>query len=235
MAKSSKGSAGGGNGGGSLALTGITPCGGMKSFLKTTAGAIGLALLMAGPASAASIESPPGAAPGAALATPPGAAVANARADLDGDRIEDTLGARIAASRAGDRFDVIVLFEGPDAVGRGRAAAGPFKVTREFSIINGFQAQLTGPQIRGLSRAPGLFRISGNAEVEMHDIPSNDDMGATDARAEFVDGNLDPIDGTGVTICVIDTGIDIPHELFVTKGMDSTRLFDAVAGGPADP
>ncbi|MCH8187867.1 MAG: S8 family serine peptidase [Proteobacteria bacterium] len=238
MAKSGNGSAGGGNGGGngggSLALTGITPCGGMKSFLKTTAGAIGLALLMAGPASAATIESPPGAAPGAALATPPGAAVANARADRDGDRIEDTLGARIAASRAGDRFDVIVLFEGPDAVGRGRAAAGPFAVTREFSIINGFQAQLTGPEISGLSRAPGLFRISGNAEVTAHDIPSNDDMGATDARMDFVDGNGNAIDGSEVTICVIDTGIDIPHELFVTKGMTSDRFFDAI-GGLADP
>ena len=238
MAKSGNGSAGGGNGGGngggSLALTGITPCGGMKSFLKTTAGAIGLAVLMAGPASAAPIESPPGAAPGAALAPPPGAAVANARADRDGDRIEDTLGARIAASRAGDRFAVIVLFEGPDAVGRGRAAAGPFAVTREFSIINGFQAQLTGPEISGLSRAPGLFRISGNAEVTAHDIPSNDDMGATDARMDFVDGNGNAIDGSEVTICVIDTGIDIPHELFVTKGMTSDRLFDAI-GGLADP
>ena len=109
MAKSGKPSGGGGNGGGSLALIGITsdaglieggmtPRGGLTSFLKTTAGAIALALLVAGPAGAAPIESPPGAAP----AAPPGAAVANARADLDGDRIEDALGARLAASQAGD-------------------------------------------------------------------------------------------------------------------------------------
>jgi PKD repeat protein/subtilisin family serine protease len=229
MAKFDKSSTGGGNGDGCLAIPGVTldsglledrttRFGGMNRFLKTTAAAIGLALLMAGPASAASIESPPGAAPSG----PPGAAVANAHADLDGDRIEDALAARIAASQAGDRFDVIVMFEGPDAVGRGRAAAGPFEVTREFSVINGFQAQLTGPQISGLSRAPGLFRISGNGEVTAHDIPSNDDMGATDARFDF------GFDGSGVTICVIDTGIDIPHELFATKGMDSTRFFDAI-------
>jgi len=206
----------------------------MKSFLKTTAGAIGLAVLMAGPASAASIESPPGAAPGAAPGAPPGAAVAAVRSDMDGDRIEDTLGARIAASPAGERFDVIVMFEGPDAVGRGRAAAGPFAVTREFSIINGFQAQLTEPQIRGLSRAPGLVRISGNAEVEMHDIPSNDDMGATDARAEFRDGDGNLVDGSGVTICVIDTGIDAAHELFDTKGLGPGSFHDAVNNQP-DP
>ncbi|MHA1528138.1 MAG: PKD domain-containing protein [Alphaproteobacteria bacterium] len=241
MTKCDKGSAGGGKVGGYLAGTAITPARGLvddamtrygaigsvlkTSALKTTAGAIALALLMAGPASAASVESQPGTAPFA----PPGAAVANARADLDGDRIEDALGARIAASRAGERFDVIVMFEGPDAVGRGRAAAGPFAVTREFSVINGFQAQLTGPQIGGLSRAPGLFRISGNGTVTAHDIPSNDDMGATDARMEFVDSELNAIDGSGVTICVIDTGIDIPHELFATKGMDSTRFFDATS------
>ncbi len=241
MAKVGKPSGGGGNGGGSLALTGITPDSGLieggmthygviSSFLKTTAGAIGLALLMAGPAGAAPIESPPGGAP----AAPPGAAVAKARADLDGDRIEDALGARLAASQAGDQFDVIVMFEGPDAVGRGRAAAGPFAVTREFSIINGFQAQLTAPQIRGLSRAPGLFRISGNGEVTAHDIPSNDDMGATDARLDFTVGGI-PIDGSGVTICVIDTGIDGPHELFETKGplggpLGPDEFYDAVNG-----
>jgi hypothetical protein len=132
----------------------MTHYGVIPSILKTTARAIGLALLMAGPASAASVEDPPGAAPGAAPSGPPGAAVANLRADLDGDRIEDALGVRLSASQAGERFDVIVLFDGPGAVGRGRAAAGPFAVTREFSIINGFQAQLTAPQIRGLSRAP---------------------------------------------------------------------------------
>ena len=228
MTKCDKSSDSGDTGGGGLAITGITHCGVVGSFLKTTAGAFALALLLAGPASAAQIESPLDAAPGDIPPAPPGAAAANARADLDGDRIEDALGARIAVSRAGERFDVIVVFEGPGAVGRGRAAAGPFAVTREFSIINGFQAQLTGPQISGLSRAPGLFRISGNGEVTAHDIPSNDDMGATDARIDF------NFDGSGVTICVIDTGIDIPHELFVTKGMDSTRFFDAI-GGLADP
>ena len=151
-----------------------------------------------------------------------------ARAASGGDGIGDALGARIGGPRAGVRCGVIVVFEGPGAVGRGRAAAGPFAVTREFSIINGFQAQLTAPQISGLSRAPGLFRISGNGEVTAHDIPSNDDMGATDARIDF------NFDGSGATICVIDTGIDIPHALFVTKGMDSTRFFDAI-GGLADP
>jgi serine protease AprX len=228
-----------------------------RSVLKSTAGAIGLALLIASPAWAASVEIPsdtapvtqPGTAaavppsvglfalPGAGPAAPSAAAAAIARGDVDGDRIEDALSGRIAASRAGDLFDVIVMFEGPGAVGRGRAAAGPFAVTREFSIINGFQAQLTGPQIRGLSRAPGLFRISGNAQVNMHDVPSNDDMGATDAR-DLTEGF--GVDGSGVTICVIDTGVDAAHEQFDTKGpgglvpLGPNEFHDAVNGLP-DP
>ena len=94
MTRSDKRSGGGGNGGGSLALTGITPDSGLLedgmthfgvigSILKTTAGAIGLALLLASPAGAASIEITPGATP----AAPPGAAVANVRGDADGDRL----------------------------------------------------------------------------------------------------------------------------------------------------
>ena len=82
MAKVGNGGGGsGGKGGGSLAITGITPdsgfredgmtnYGGMISFLKAPARAIGLALLIAGPAWAASIENPPGAVP----IIPPGAA-----------------------------------------------------------------------------------------------------------------------------------------------------------------
>ncbi|MHA1569310.1 MAG: S8 family serine peptidase, partial [Alphaproteobacteria bacterium] len=210
----------------------MTRCGVINSALKSTAlkaaaGAFGLALLMASPAGAASVESPPVVDPSA----PPGAAVANTRADRDGDRIEDALGARIAAGQAGEQFDVIVMFDGPDAVGRSHAAAGPFEVTREFSIINGYQAQLTAPQIRGLSRAPGLFRISANGTVKALDIPSNDDMGVTDARFDF------NFDGSGVTICIIDTGIDGPHEQFDTMGpgggpLTSAEFYDAVIGQP---
>ena len=220
------GNSGNGNGGGSLAnvgtaLTpgvpedGMTEYRAISSFLISAAATIGLALLLTSAAGAASIEPPPG-------AEPPGAAVAKMRADRDGDRLEDALAARIAASRAGERFDVIVMFDGPDAVGRGRAAAGPFAMTREFSIINGFQASLTGPQIRGLSRAHGLFSISANTEVQANDIPSNDDMGATDANFDF------GLDGFGVTICVVDTGIDAAHELFDTKGPGMVPL------GPAE-
>ncbi|HUS55839.1 MAG TPA: S8 family serine peptidase, partial [Thermohalobaculum sp.] len=189
------------------------------------ASAFGLALLLAGPAAAASIETPPGAAP----TPPPGAAVANQRADVNRDRIEDGLAARMAGRGNGERFDVIVIFEGPNAVGRGRAAAGPFTVTREFTVINGFQASLTAGQIRGLSRANGLFKISENATVSAFDIPSNDDMGVTAARADF------GFDGSGVTICVIDTGVDASHEQFNTKGPGLTLLgpqefHDAVNG-----
>ncbi|HSF93499.1 MAG TPA: S8 family serine peptidase, partial [Thermohalobaculum sp.] len=126
-------------------------------------------------------------------------------------------------------FDVIVVFDGPDAVGRSRAAAGPFAVTQEFSVINGFQATLTAAQIRGLSRAPGLFRISGVSTVKLQDITSNNDFGATNARTDFL------LDGSGVTICVVDTGINAAHEQFDTKGPGSVPLgplefLDAVNG-----
>ncbi|MCH9046614.1 MAG: hypothetical protein IIA40_10965, partial [SAR324 cluster bacterium] len=40
----------------------------------------------------------------------------------------------------------------------------------------------------------------------------------------------DAVDGTGVTICVIDTGINPDHEQFDSKALGSTEFFDAVNG-----
>ncbi|HSG94930.1 MAG TPA: S8 family serine peptidase, partial [Afifellaceae bacterium] len=198
----------------------------MKSF----AGAIGLSMVLigaaAGPGSTAPFEDRPGAGP----SVPPGAAVSQAaRGDANDDGIEDGLSAQIAAGPPNALFDVIVVFDGPDAVGRSRAAAGPFAVTQEFSVINGCQATLTAAQIRGLSRAPGLFRISGVSTVKLQDITSNNDFGATNARTDFL------LDGSGVTICVVDTGINAAHEQFDTKGPGSVPLgplefLDAVNG-----
>jgi serine protease AprX len=197
----------------------------LRSILKPVAGALALALLVAGPAGSASLEQPSNAdTPGSAPAVPPGLAVAQVRGDVDGDGIEDILFQRMESAQEGETFDVIVMFDGPGAVGRAHAAAGPFAVTREFSIINGFQASLTGPQIRGLANAPGLFSISANGTVQANDIPSNDDMGATDAVLDF------GFDGTGVTICVVDTGVDAAHELFATKGLGPGSFHDAVNG-----
>jgi serine protease AprX len=143
--------------------------------------------------------------------------------DANHDRIADALEARMAAARPGEQLDVIVVFDGPNAVGRARAAAGPFAVTRQFSLINGFQAKMPAAQIRALSSAPGLLRVEENALVHMHDVPANDDTGATAARADLA------YDGSGTTICILDTGITAGHEQFDAPAGKIVAFKDFVA------
>lgn len=163
------------------------------------------------------------------LPPPPGRGDAAApRADLDADNISDALEARLAEAAPGEMFDVIVVFEGPGGLARSRAAVGAFPVIREFSVFEGFQASMTAAQIRGLSGTPGLFRIEENAEVTAFDIFSNDDTGATAARSTY------GVTGAGVTICVLDTGINPNHEQIDSKALTSAEFADFVSGR-ADP
>ncbi|HUF86819.1 MAG TPA: S8 family serine peptidase [Thermohalobaculum sp.] len=200
----------------------------MTSAIRTRAAGLLIAAVSIGSYAAwAAVEMPPSqqagppAAPDAAQGQgqPPGlpevaapqtggAPGAPGQSDANADGISDALGARLEAAAPGEQFDVIVVFRGPDAVARSRAAVGDFPVTREFSIINGFQASMTAAQIRALARVPGVFRIEENATVSAHDTYSNDDTGATEARTAF------GVTGAGATICVLDTGIHATHEQF---------------------
>ncbi len=216
-----------------------------NNFFIATAKAIVLTLALSGPALSAPPEGTPG--PNAAATsqdnapapsdgvagTPPrGDPLAPAepsaalplRADADGDGISDILSARLAAAEPGEMFDVIVVFEVPGALARAQAAVGSFPVTREFSIINGFQASMTAAQIRALSATPGVVRIEENAAIGLHDATANDDIGATSARTGFT------VTGDGVTICVLDTGINPNHSLFDSKGLTAVEFEDFVNG-----
>jgi serine protease AprX len=148
------------------------------------------------------------------------------RGDANADGISDSLEAMIEAGEPGEKFDVIVVFDGPGGVARSRAAVGRFDVAREFSVIHGFQASMTAAQIRALASTPGPIRIEENATVTAFDAISNDDTGATDARASY------GLTGAGVTICVLDTGINPNHEQFNSKGLTADDFADFVNSQP---
>jgi serine protease AprX len=154
----------------------------------------------------------------------------SARGDSDGDGISDALAAKLLTAAPGEFFDVIVVFDGPRASERAREAAGPFQIEREFTIINGFQASMPAARIWALSNAPGLVRIQENGEVTANDVPSNDDTGVTAARSSFI------VDGTGVTVCVLDTGINPNHEQFDTRAWAPGDFMDftSAATSPYD-
>lgn len=159
-----------------------------------------------------------GAAPGGTLGEggPPVATGPRMSADRDGDHVSDDLEAKLRAAAPGDRLAVIVTGFGSMTA---RAAVGDFRLSHELGIINGFAATMTAAQVRGLLHVPGLRRVEEDGVVTALDETTNADFGVTAARSDHPG-----LDGSGVGICVIDTGIDARHEQIAPTTGEPSRV-----------
>ncbi len=150
--------------------------------------------------------------PAAAAPRPPGpATVADAgvgKGDSDRDRIADDLESALADSGPGEQVGIIVQGATPDAA---RRAAPSLEVDHRYRTFTGFSGSVTAGQVQALSRVPGVTRVELNGVVRALDASGNLDYGVTAARTAYTVGDT-TLDGTGVGICVIDTGIDPNHQ-----------------------
>ncbi len=147
-------------------------------------------------------------------------------ADIDNDGLSDGLQKRMAAMAQSESVDVIVTFSGPATNGQSHAAAvqqkiGNFKIQRMFTLIHGFKATMTVGQALALSRLPDVFRVQEDSIVTTQLSGATSDFGAVSARTNF------GVNGNGVGICIVDTGIDPDHEQFAGR---SIGFYDAISG-----
>jgi len=158
-------------------------------------------------------------APSPREATPP------PHADADGDGLSRALEVRLDRAGAQEPMEVIVSWDGRPDVAAARAAAGPFAVLQQFTIIDAFVATVTPGQARALARVQGVSRVDENFEVLATNEETDQDYGTERARIEF------GFDGSGINVCVIDTGADPNHEQLDSQ---IRGFFDAI-NGRTDP
>ncbi len=158
----------------------------------TTAAVLALSTL---PASVAVAAPDPVRLPAASVAAP---------GDRDHDHVSDDLEARLAAAAAGDRVDVIVT--GVPAAAA-RRHVGSLSRVRALPIVDGFAARVTAGQARALARTPGVRRVEADGVMHALDDATDRDFGAAQARSD-----TPGLDGSGVGLCVVDTGVDPAHE-----------------------
>ena len=144
-----------------------------------------------------------------------------AHADRDGDGLSDALQNKIDGKANREKIAVVVTFDGPGNVASTQAAVGPFAVKRAFTTIRGFAATMTVGQARALTATPGIFRVEEDFVATINMAEARADYGADAAQASGYDGS-------GVAICVVDTGLDGNH-LDLAGKIDG--FCNALAGG----
>jgi serine protease AprX len=149
----------------------------------------------------------------------------SALVDRDADRVDDVLERRLRGAARGTRQAVVVATDGSLDLSRAHRTAGSFPVSRTLGIIHGFAARLTAGQIRTLALTSGVLRIDHDAAVRITMDAARADFGVDEARAAF------GLTGAGVTVCILDTGVDPDHEQLDSKSI----TWHDFTGGPDTP
>jgi serine protease AprX len=134
--------------------------------------------------------------------------------DTDANGLSDGLERRVRRSGTDARQRVVVQLDGVTRIADVRRAIGGFPVSRHLGLIDGFAATLSGAQVEALAGLDGLVRAEADARVHATMDANDRDFGTEAARADF------GLDGSGVGLCILDTGLDAAHEQFAGRTID---------------
>lgn len=186
----------------------------MSQFLRHLFTGCAVALVALAPALSGTAAAAPTAAPvpDATRPDPSGSPGSGYRApgkgDTDGDKLADDLEAALTARRPGDRVQVIVQGAHPaDA----RRADPSLTVDHSYSLVQAFSGSVSAGRVAALAALPWVTRVELDGVATAADVAGEEGYGVTAARAAYSGGD-GTLDGDGVGICVIDTGIDPNHE-----------------------
>ena len=130
------------------------------------------------------------------------------KGDSDGDKLADDLEAALAKSGPADRVRVIVQGATPAEL---RSAAPSMAVEHGYRLVRAFAGSLVAARVPGLAAIPSVTRVELDGTVRALDVAGEEGYGVTAARAAYTTADA-TIDGSGVGVCIIDTGIDPTHE-----------------------
>ncbi len=186
----------------------------MSQFLRHLFTGSAVALVALAPALSDTAAAAPTPAPGPGATSPHASGAhgsgprAAGKGDRDGDKLADDLEAALAARSPGDRVRVVVQGATPaDA----RRAEPSLTVDHSYTLVRAFSGSVAAGRVAALAALSGVTRVELDGVATAADVAGEEGYGVTAARAAYSGGD-GTLDGDGVGICVIDTGIDPNHE-----------------------
>jgi serine protease AprX len=143
-----------------------------------------------------------------------------ARTDRDGNKLFESLEARLAELGPGERIEVLVSLDAPataERVADVARRAGGANTGRRFQVVDGFAATVTKGQAQALARVPFVRHVEENAVVRALNDGSRSSFGVAKARSDApgldgdADGNLAAYSPADLVAAVIDTGVHAAH------------------------
>jgi subtilisin family serine protease len=126
--------------------------------------------------------------------------------------LQDFLAEQLSTLGAGS---TTMMVHGTDiAAARAAVDAAGMRTVTEFEKIGVVVASGTTAQIETVRTQPDVTYLEGNAPIEFFDSTSHQATRGAEAAATFTGANGHALDGSGVSVAVIDSGIDPTHPYF---------------------
>src|SRR5829696_9011712 len=108
-----------------------------------------------------------------------------------------------------------LMVHGTDiAAARAAVDATGMRTITEFERIGVVVASGTADQVQAARTQPGVVYLEGDVPIEFHDQTSNLATRGAEAVQTLTGANGLPLDGSGVSVAVIDSGVDPTHPAF---------------------